>query len=73
MQQNNVAVFSPLKALILKESADFVLSRRVFANGCSVGVHDFLNTGCSGCSGGCSQSEGVQESVQLSGYKLPVC
>ena len=47
LQQNDVAVFNPLKTLISKESADFVLSRRVFAKGCSGGVHDFMNTGCS--------------------------
>ena len=56
LQQNDVAVFNPLKTLISKESADFVLSRRVFAKGCSGGVHDFMNTGCSGCSRGCSRS-----------------
>ena len=37
LQQNDVAVFNPLKTLISKESADFVLSRRVFAKGCSRG------------------------------------
>ena len=26
------------------------------AKGCSGGVHGFMNTGCSGCSGGCSRS-----------------
>ncbi len=52
LQQNYEAVFKPLKPLISKELVVFFASRagvqpRVFR-----GVHGFMNTGCSGCSGG---------------------
>ena len=37
-------------------SGFFLFRQGVHGGGCSGGVHGFLNTGCSGCSGGCSRS-----------------